>query len=170
MVGGCTSMMAFHRVAWRTPAMPERGRGILSGSAPSYRTYRCADGRYVAVGALERPLFERLWRTLGFEEPVPDDRDPRRWPELERRFSAAFASADRDAWAARFAGVDACVTPVLAPDEVVDADDGEAAALVRDETEAILRAAGASEAEIAAAVDARRAVASEPAPWPPQRP
>jgi alpha-methylacyl-CoA racemase len=176
MIDGCLSMMEFHRAAWRTPMMPERGSGVLSGRAPAYRTYRCADGGYVAVGALERPFFETLWRGLGLGEPVPDHRDRASWDETSRRLETAFAAAGRDAWASRFAGIEACVTPVLAPDEaLIDpqvrerlraAESAAPEALHGDETEAVLRAAGASEAEIAAALAAREAAASEPVPWP----
>lgn len=115
MIDGCFSMMAFHRAAWDTPSMPARGRGALAGRAPAYRTYRCAGGGYVAVGALERPLFEALWRGLELGEPVPDHRDAARWAETSRRIENAFARASRDVWAAHFAHLDAGVTPVLGP-------------------------------------------------------
>ena len=176
MIDGCLSMMEFHRAAWRTPLMPERGNGVLSGGAPAYRTYRCADGKYVAVGALEPPFFVALWRTLGLGEPVPDHRDPATWDETSRSLESAFAAAGRDEWARRFAGIEACVTPVLAPDEAlsdphVRARRGPAGfrapeAAVHDETEAVLRAAGATDAEVGAALAARDAAATEAAPWP----
>ena len=175
MIDGCVSMMGFHRAAWRTPMMPGRGSGVLSGRAPAYRTYRCADGRYVAVGALEPPFFAALWAALGLGEPVPDHRDPSTWDETSRRLETAFAAASRDEWTRRFDGIEACVTPVLAPDEAL----GDAHVRTRrerhgsrapepapDETETVLRAAGATDAEIAAAVDARDAAAAEPPPWP----
>jgi alpha-methylacyl-CoA racemase len=172
MVEGSRKMMAFHRPAWRTDPMPERGGGLLGGRAPSYRTYRCKDGRYVAVGALERPPFEALWRTLGFEDAAPDQGDRSTWEATSRRLEAAFAAEDRDAWARRFQGVDACVTPVLAPDEVDDVSasaanaSGDAGALV-DETREILTAAGASGEEVGAALRARDALADDRPAWPP---
>jgi alpha-methylacyl-CoA racemase len=175
MIDGCLSMMAFHRAAWRTPVMPDRGTGVLSGRAPGYRTYRCADGNYIAVGALERPFFESLWRGLGFGEPIPDHRDPASWDETSRRLETAFAAAGRDVWASRFAKIEACVTPVLAPDEALTdpqvrermTSAGPAAPeTCGDDTEAVLRTAGATDAEIAAALAAREAAAHEPPPWP----
>jgi alpha-methylacyl-CoA racemase len=164
MVEGCVSMMAFHRAVWRTPAMPERGRGVLGGRAPWYRTYRCADGRYVAVGALERLFFLRLWDALDFRDEAPDQRDPSAWTGIERRLEAKFAEADRDVWVERFIGVDACVTPVLAPDEVGSEADGWVPV---DESAAVLREAGASVEEIEAALAAALVRNAEPAPWPP---
>jgi alpha-methylacyl-CoA racemase len=117
MIDGALSLMAMHFPAWKTPAMPARGDGLLAGDKPFYRTYACADGKHVAVGALERAFFEALWRKLGLGE-VPDHMSVSNWPEIERRLEAAFAARPRDEWAAEFAGSDACVTPVLEPDEV----------------------------------------------------
>lgn len=165
MVDGCISMMAFHRAAWRTPVMPRRGDGLLSGRAPAYRTYRCKDGRYVAVGALERPFFETLWRTLGLAEPAPNQNDCATWPETARALESAFASADRDEWARRFVGIDACVTPVFEADEVT-VNRGERPDEILDETDCLLREAGASAEELAAARRAREEVSRETAIWP----
>ncbi|MFZ5508420.1 MAG: CaiB/BaiF CoA transferase family protein [Pseudomonadota bacterium] len=119
MVDGCLSMMAMHFPVWGTAAMQGRGQGLITGSAPFYRTYRCADGRFVAVGALERGFFEKLWTRLELGE-VPDHMVTANWPRIEAALSERFASAARDVWAARFAHCDACVTPVLEPHEVWD--------------------------------------------------
>jgi alpha-methylacyl-CoA racemase len=98
-----------------------RGGNLLDGGAPHYDAYRCADGGYVAVGALEEPFYAALLAGLGLAgDTLPDRADPAAWPELRRRFAAAFATRTRDAWAAAFAGTDACVAPVLDPDEAAD--------------------------------------------------
>lgn len=117
MMDGALSLMAMHLPLWRTPHWPARGDGLLGGGAPFYRTYVCADDGYVAVGALERGFFEMLWRTLGLGD-VPDHMNRAMWPGMERTLAATFASRPRDHWATLFAGTDACVAPVLAPDEV----------------------------------------------------
>jgi alpha-methylacyl-CoA racemase len=93
---------------------------LLDGAAPFYDTYTCADGRHVAVGALE-PLFSAaLLAGLGLADAddLPGQHDRARWPELRSRFEAAFAGRTRDEWTAVFDGTDACVTPVLAFGEV----------------------------------------------------
>lgn len=122
MMDGALSLMAMHLPLWRTPLWPGRGDGLLGGGAPFYRTYACADGGFVAVGALERGFFEALWRTLDLGEApdhgVPDHMDRANWPAIERRLAQTFAGAPRDHWTALFAGTDACVVPVLGPDEV----------------------------------------------------
>jgi alpha-methylacyl-CoA racemase len=117
MVDGCLSLIAMHFPVWRTDAMPGRGDGLIAGNAPFYRCYECADGRHVAVGSLEPQFFKALWTTLDLGA-LPDHMDRRTWPDIEKRLDAAFRSQPRDHWAAVFEGKQACVTPVLQPDEV----------------------------------------------------
>jgi alpha-methylacyl-CoA racemase len=119
MIDGCLSLMAMHFPAWGTGMMPGRGDGLLAGNAPYYRCYPCADGKYVAVGALERAFFQALWQKLGPGD-APDHGDRANWPRIERALGDAFLKRPRDEWAAMFAGSDGCVTPVLAPDEIWD--------------------------------------------------
>jgi alpha-methylacyl-CoA racemase len=91
-----------------------RQANLLDGGAPFYDTYTCADGRHVAVGALEPQFYAAFVEGLGLPDPLPGAQyDVAHWPEHRRRFAAAFASRPRDEWAAVFAGTDACVTPVL---------------------------------------------------------
>jgi alpha-methylacyl-CoA racemase len=118
MVDGVLSMMAMPFADWGTPTLPHRGTGALTGTMPAYRTYACADGRHIAVGALEPQFFAALWTGLGLGDDVPDHLDPAAFPELTRTLEGIFGSKDRDTWAAHFADSDACVTPVLEPDEL----------------------------------------------------
>lgn len=96
----------------------DRGTNLLDGGAPFYDTYETADGGYVAVGALEPQFYAALLTGLGLaEEALPGQHDRAGWPELRERFAGVFASRTRDDWAAHFADVDACVTPVLSAAE-----------------------------------------------------
>lgn len=117
MVDGCLSLIAMHFPAWRTDAMPGRGNGLIAGNAPFYRCYQCSDGGHVAVGSLEPQFFQALWATLDLGA-LPDHMDRRNWPDIERRLDAVFQSRPRDHWTTLFEGKQACVTPVLQPDEV----------------------------------------------------
>jgi len=119
MVDGCISMMAMHYPDWGKPVLLDRGDGLVAGTAPFYRCYRCEDGHFVAVGALERRFFEELWSGLGYPEPPPNHMDRSAWASMTERFAATFAARPRDTWAAVFMGRDACVTPVLDPDEAL---------------------------------------------------
>ena len=92
----------------------ERESFMLDGGAPFYRTYETADGRYLAVGAIEPQFFAKLLEGLGLSgEDVPDQLDKAAFPAMHRLFEQRFASRTRDEWAEIFAGTDACVTPVL---------------------------------------------------------
>jgi alpha-methylacyl-CoA racemase len=94
--------------AWRD----ERSVNLLDGGAPFYDVYECADGRFVAVGALEPAFWQALVAGLGIEVEG-SQYDPSAWPAHREAFTAAFRSRDRDEWAAVFDGTDACVAPVL---------------------------------------------------------
>jgi alpha-methylacyl-CoA racemase len=99
----------------------ERGINLLDGGAPYYDTYRCADDRFVAVGAIEPRFYASLVAGLGLSrDELPAQGDRAAWPMLRERFAAAFATRTRDEWAAVFGATDACVTPVLAFGEVPD--------------------------------------------------
>ncbi len=92
---------------------------VLDGHAPFYDTYTCADGRHVAVGPLEPQFYAAMLTGLRIDPAeLPHQYDRDGWPTLRARFTEAFASRTRDEWAAVFADVDACVTPVLAFGEV----------------------------------------------------
>ena len=92
-----------------------RGQNLLDGGLPFYRTYRCADGKFIAVGALEPQFFRELIRRLDLDPwtYLPRQYDPSHWPTLHREFEAIFAGKPRDEWASLFEGSDACVVPVL---------------------------------------------------------
>jgi len=101
---------------WRA----ERGTNLLDGGAPFYDMYRCADGRYVAVGALEPPFYAALLAGLGLADAdLPAQLDPSGWPVLRAAFTGAFQGADRAHWLAVFDRTDACVTPVLTAAEAM---------------------------------------------------
>jgi len=91
-----------------------RGVNLLDTGAPFYDVYRCADGQFVAVGALEEQFYAALLDGLGLagDETLPDRSDPRQWPALRDRFTEVFASRTRDEWWTVFSGTDACVAPV----------------------------------------------------------
>jgi alpha-methylacyl-CoA racemase len=98
----------------------QRGENIFDGSAPFYCTYPCADGRFVAVGALEPQFFAELLQLLGIDpENIGPQRDRSSWPALREKLATAFLTRTRDEWAEIFATSDACVTPVLTMTEAM---------------------------------------------------
>jgi alpha-methylacyl-CoA racemase len=97
----------------------DREANRLDGGAPFYDTYECADGKWVAVGAIEPQFYSQLIELLGLSATdLPDRADQTHWPSLRASLAAAFRTRPRDAWAELFADTDACVSPVLSFAEV----------------------------------------------------
>ncbi|MDP3657286.1 MAG: CaiB/BaiF CoA-transferase family protein [Brevundimonas sp.] len=111
--GSALLMSLFQALGERGLWSEARGANLLDGGAPFYRCYGCKDGRFVAVGALEPQFYAALIAGLGLEPETAPQFDLAGWPALHARFEAVFATRERDDWAARFEGTDACVTPVL---------------------------------------------------------
>ena len=94
------------------------GTNFADTGAPYYEVYETADGRHVAVGAIEPRFYATLIGKLGLEpEDEATQNDRSRWPETKRRFAEIFRTRTRDEWAAFFEDTDACVTPVLSMEE-----------------------------------------------------
>ncbi|MEZ5175818.1 MAG: CaiB/BaiF CoA-transferase family protein [Acidimicrobiia bacterium] len=98
--------------------LDRRGANLLDGGAPFYRTYATADGKFMAVGALEPAFYTAFVRGLGLDPAeLPDRLDPENWIALSERFGEVFMERTRAEWQGVFDGTDACVTPVLSMDE-----------------------------------------------------
>jgi crotonobetainyl-CoA:carnitine CoA-transferase CaiB-like acyl-CoA transferase len=139
-----------------TPVLP--GRQTTDGAHAGYGYYACADGAWVAVGALEPHLWATLVSALGI--PIADPRT------AHPKVAAAFATRSRAQWLAELTPLDVCVSPVLNHQQVLaespeihapvvvdgarPGPTGPAPALGAD-TLAVLRSAGLSDHEIGAA-------------------
>jgi alpha-methylacyl-CoA racemase len=99
-----------------------RGVNMLDTGAPWYDVYETADGRHMAVGAIEPQFYAEFVRLLGVEgeEGLPAQYEAERWPELRERFATAFKARTRDEWAEIFLPGDACVAPVLSLREAAE--------------------------------------------------
>jgi len=115
MVDGSALLSAFiHGMLAQRIWRDDRGVNILDGGAPYYDTYETADGRYIAVGAIEPQFYAALLRGLGLaDEDLPHQLDRAGWPVLRERIATVIRGRTRDEWEAVFAGTDACVAPVL---------------------------------------------------------
>jgi len=122
MVDGCTALLApiFGRLQsgqW----LDQRESNLLDGGAPFYGTYATADGRYVAVGAIESPFYADLLKGLGLDAlQLPGQHERSTWPVLRERFAQIFIERTRDDWCEVFSGTQACVTPVLSLTEAAE--------------------------------------------------
>ncbi len=107
----------------QTGRAPAQGRELLSGGAPCYGVYATADGRCLAVGALELPFWRRLCEVI--DRP---DWAAQHWSlglvvgsdesmALRAQLGVIFKTQALAHWVALFDAVDCCVTPVLRLDE-----------------------------------------------------
>jgi alpha-methylacyl-CoA racemase len=99
----------------------ERGVNLLDSGAPFYDSYETADGRYVAIGALEPAFYAALLKVLGVanEAIFARQMDETLWPAMRDRITTLFRERTRDEWVRAFDGIDACFAPVLSLDEAV---------------------------------------------------
>jgi alpha-methylacyl-CoA racemase len=96
----------------------QRGENLLDGGAHFYDTYACADGRHVAIGAIEPQFYALLLERCGLIDPAFDaQNDTDRWPVLKLRMADVFRTRTRDEWCTLLEGTDACFAPVLDWDE-----------------------------------------------------
>jgi alpha-methylacyl-CoA racemase len=115
MVDGAVGLMsaifaAFASGFWRD----ERGSNLLDGGAPFYAVYETADGKHVALGAIEPKFFAELVARIGIDPAwAIAQYDSARWPELRSTLTATFRRRSRDEWCKILEGTDACFAPVL---------------------------------------------------------
>lgn len=111
---------------WGLKAMggmrPERGTNFLDTGAHFYETYATADGKHIALGAIEPQFYGRLRRLAGLaDDPDFDSQmDPRAWPGLKAKLTALFLTRTRAEWCELLECSDACFAPVLSMDEAPD--------------------------------------------------
>lgn len=91
----------------------ERGTNRLDSGAPYYDVYETADGKWMAVGAVESQFWAALVRALGLAELMPHQLDRSQWPRLREMLASRFKLMTQAEWTAVFSCTDACVTPVL---------------------------------------------------------
>jgi len=111
-----TNLAEFNAGTWAG-----RGRHILSGTAPFYGPYACADGRFFAVGAIEPKFYANFLAAVGIDDVgLSEQLNPAHWAALRERIAAVFVTKPRAHWASVFADVDGCGAPVLELDELAD--------------------------------------------------
>ncbi|MFN2289099.1 MAG: CaiB/BaiF CoA transferase family protein [Chromatocurvus sp.] len=120
--GTAQSMWMFHSLhamgVWNAE---ERGVNMLDGGAHFYDTYACADGEYLAVGAIEPQFYAQLCRLAQLPaDTFEDQNNAAGWPGMKAQLADIFMRKSRDEWCTLFEGSDACVAPVLRFTEAPD--------------------------------------------------
>ena len=94
------------------------GHNMLDTGAPFYEVYETADGRYMAIGAIEHQFYAELLERTGLkDEDLPFQMSRDDWPSMKERFAALFKTKTRDEWQSILEGTDACAAAVLSMTE-----------------------------------------------------
>jgi crotonobetainyl-CoA:carnitine CoA-transferase CaiB-like acyl-CoA transferase len=114
MLDGVVSWLSIHLGAFlATGHEPTRGAMPLSGGYACYAVYRCSDGGFLTVAALEPRFWRALCEALDLPALIADQfASPDRQRAMAAALQAAFERLPRDAWLRRLEGIDACVGPV----------------------------------------------------------
>lgn len=109
----------------RVPEMNEAGLGLglLTGDALCYNVYECADGAYLALGALDPHLWRNVCDLLGRPDLLPLAANPPPGStERMAAFRALFRSRPRAEWLALLEQKETLVSPILTLDEVLQSE------------------------------------------------
>lgn len=119
IVDGTASLMSFFSGLLPSGKIDMRqGHNLLGGATPWYRCYRCADGRQIAVGALEPAFYRELVRRSGAGEALQEQAASSEGQTIQtRHWVRLFAQRSRDEWCKLLEGSDACFAPVLELEE-----------------------------------------------------
>ncbi|GMV31821.1 MAG: CoA transferase [Rhodanobacteraceae bacterium] len=119
MCDGAASLMTqFFALAAMGRWKERRGANFLDGGAHFYGVYECADGRHIAVGAIEPQFYATLRDLAGLDSAeFVGQHDETHWPALRGKLAAVIRTRTRDEWCRLLEGSDACVAPVLSMSE-----------------------------------------------------
>lgn len=112
---------------WRQSGqwVDERESNMLDGGAHFYGVYRTDDDRFLSIGAIEPQFYHQLLVGLGTDgeqDWLDAHTDTARWPAMKVRMAEMIARRTLAEWLVVFADLDACVAPVLTPQEAIDDD------------------------------------------------
>jgi alpha-methylacyl-CoA racemase len=115
MIDGASYLMSlFYGMTASGQWQDRRNSNLLDGGAPFYDTYRCADGKWIAIGALEPQFYALLLEKMGAAAEFLHQQSNRdSWPMLREHLRSLFAGKTRAQWCAILEDTDACFAPVL---------------------------------------------------------
>lgn len=101
-------------------SVPPRGADMLTGALPNYGVYECADGKHLAVAALEMKFWANFCTAVGKPEWAKKVPMPGKHGEaLQAEVAALIRTRTRDEWEAVLGTADACVSAILTPEEAL---------------------------------------------------
>jgi alpha-methylacyl-CoA racemase len=109
---------SFYSFASAGQPASERGTNLCDSGAHFYDAYRTADGKFVAVAAIEPQFYARLMELIGLDAAsLPDQYDEAHWPAMKMLFVERFASRTQSEWVTLLGSEDTCFAPVLTASE-----------------------------------------------------
>jgi alpha-methylacyl-CoA racemase len=119
IVDGVASLMTFFAGLLPSGLVSlDRAKNFVGGAAPFYRCYLCADGKEIAVGAIEPKFYAELLARIGADDGFKaDQNDSAAWARRSEELAAIFRKKTRDEWCTLLEGSDACFAPVLSLQE-----------------------------------------------------
>ena len=121
MMDGALSLLSYTIGEWSggDGNLPKRGGELLTGGYATYNNYKCMDGRYVSLGAVEDKFWASFCRKLGEEEYIPLQMDIPSQPKIVASIKKIMLTKTRNEWVEFFSDSDICFTPILTLDEMV---------------------------------------------------
>jgi crotonobetainyl-CoA:carnitine CoA-transferase CaiB-like acyl-CoA transferase len=98
------------------------GMGFLTGKYACYNTYEAADGRFLALGALETKFWSAFCGTAECQSLIADQFNEAKQPELIATLAALFRRKSSEEWLELLQNVDTCLTPVNDAAAVLEED------------------------------------------------
>jgi alpha-methylacyl-CoA racemase len=112
--GAAYLMTYFHGMRAVGSWVDRRRANLLDGGAPFYDTYRCADGKWISVGALEPKFYALLLQKVNSTQRLPQRQmDRTSWGDMRRTLREVFAMRTRQEWCDLLEHTDVCFAPVL---------------------------------------------------------
>lgn len=115
MLDALVSVQGMHLLNHAAGARAAARAMPLNGGFPCYDVYATADGKAIALGALEPKFWERFCDVVARPDWLGQQFDPALRPEV----AALFRTRARDEWRVILENADCCVAPVLEVDEVL---------------------------------------------------
>lgn len=109
-----------HFFSQRSGRDPVRSNDLLSHRYGCYNTYETADGRFIAIGAVENRFWVNLCRLLDVEQYIDHQYDDRCRGEIIETLRQCFSSKTVDEWNTILEDQDVCYSVVQDYREVLD--------------------------------------------------
>ncbi len=135
MLDGALALQVSALAALRTLGHSNpRGTDTFTGGLPNYNIYECADGKHLALGALEPKFFAKLCAAVNRPDLAGKPLLPgTAGAGLRAELAALFRTRTRDDWAQSLLFTDACVTPVLTVEEALNNEQVKVRGMVLDD-------------------------------------